>query len=100
MLYNQAVVCCLFATLVITASSHSKCCPADQTRPDKMIKMIKMIQDEVTERGVRKFSALKKNRVPDMGGGECFFSSSGRKKTESKKSGDSLTVFPPPCLGL
>ena len=26
------------------------------------------IQEEVTERDVRKFSALKKNRVPDMGG--------------------------------
>ena len=45
--YNQVVVCsvgCLFATLVITTSSHSKCCPADQTRQDKFIKMIKMIK--------------------------------------------------------
>ena len=34
-LYNRVVVCLvvlLIATLVITASSHSKCCPADQTR--------------------------------------------------------------------
>ena len=45
--YNGIVVRsfgCLLATLVITTSSHSKCCPADQTRPDKMIKMIKMIK--------------------------------------------------------
>ena len=37
-LYNQVVVCLFgrsFATLVITASSNSKCCPADQTRPDQ-----------------------------------------------------------------
>ena len=39
-LYIRVVVCCLLfvatlvAMLVITASSHSKCCPADQTRPD------------------------------------------------------------------
>ena len=45
--YNQVVVHCLFvwfAKLVLTASSNSKCCPADQTRPDQMIKMIKMIK--------------------------------------------------------
>ena len=34
----------LVATLVIMASSHSQCFPADQTRPDQMTKMIKMIK--------------------------------------------------------
>ena len=38
--YNRVVVGLfgwLVATLVITASSHYKCCPADQTKPDQMI---------------------------------------------------------------
>ena len=46
-LFNRVVVWsigCLFATLFIPASSHSKCCPTDQTKPDKMIKMIKIIK--------------------------------------------------------
>ena len=46
--YNRVVVCSfgcsVVATLVIMASSHSQCCPADQTRPDQMTKMIKMIK--------------------------------------------------------
>ena len=43
-LYNQVVDRSLLATLVITASSHSKWCPADQTIPDQMINMINMIK--------------------------------------------------------
>ena len=68
------------------------------------------IQEEVTERGVQKFSALKKNRggnavkknrVPTFCGlFVCFFPA--LEKSESTKSWDSNffhSIFPP-CLGL
>ena len=54
------------------------------------------IQEEVTERGVQKFSTLKRNRVPDMGGKCCvkkqsphflwtlFFSRAGKKQSPQK----------------
>ena len=55
-LYNRVgvwLVVCLFATLFITTSSHSKYCPAYHTRPNQMIEMIKMIK------GIKKETYMK-----------------------------------------
>jgi hypothetical protein len=57
----------LVATLVITASSHSKCCPADQTRPDQMNKMIKIIKMIKKETKIKKEThTIYVNRAPEI----------------------------------
>ena len=64
------------------------------------------IQEEVKERGVRKFLALKKNSVPDMGGKCCEknrdapTSALEKNRVHEKWGLKFFSQHFPPCLGL
>ena len=66
------------------------------------------IQEEVTERGVRKFSALKKTESQTWGGNadpvpvfvDSVFSSSGKNRIHKKWGLFFFHGISPPCLGL